>query len=224
MEEYDGSIRVKFYELPALKLKSIQLNKDAGFFARFLAASKRRYFSLQQDWEVELDNIEYHPGLNGKITIAKEVDKKTFLVDGASIPLPWFVSLVTFGILRPLGVMLTASIVHDFAFKYGYLLVSEGVEELKKIEIERHVADLLFKDIITTVNRMPIVGYIGWLSVRCGWLFVKYNNRRFGGSPPVKEIISLILLLLFIAYLAYMFPWIVGITFLSIYLIISFID
>ncbi len=46
--------------------------------------------------------------------------------DGASVPRPWLVTAVGGGILRPLGVMLIASIIHDFAL----LGPQEGVGQL----------------------------------------------------------------------------------------------
>ena len=169
MEKYDdcGSITVKFDELPLLELKSVTSSDGATLFKRIALASKRRIFSLQKNWEVDLNDISYQTDLNGKLTIPKVVDGKPVVFDGASIPMPWLVTLLPIGILRPLGVMLTASIIHDFAYRYGYLLVSKGDESPKKIKIERHIADLLLKDIVSTVNCMPRIGYIGKPLLKC---------------------------------------------------------
>jgi len=218
MEKYEGSISVEFDELPLLELKSVSSSKSATFFERIALASKRRFFSLQKNWEVDLYDISYQADLNGKLTIPKVVDEKPLVFDGASIPMPWLVSLITIGILRPLGVMLTASIIHDFAYRHGYLLISKGGEAPKKIKVERHIADLLFKDIISTVNRMPRIGYIGWFFIRVGWGFVKYNNRHFGGTPPVKEIIIFLILLSLVALLISTFPLMFTFSLLGLYL------
>ncbi|WP_200233725.1 DUF1353 domain-containing protein [Thiohalocapsa halophila] len=104
-----------------------------------------------------------------------------------SAPRPDF----TLGILRPLGVMLTASIVHDFAYKFGYLPKDDGT----KVEVERHVADLLFRDILESVNRIPLLGFIAWFAVRLGWPVVKYNGKPGGGKKPYGAYLVLLVAL-----------------------------
>ena len=93
--------------------------------------------------------------------------------------------LLTFGILRPLGVMLTASVVHDFAFEYGVLVIRDASGTDTPQPVERDVADLLFRDIISTVNRMPITAYVAWIFVRLGWFGIKYNGQPRGGAFPL---------------------------------------
>ena len=187
MERYSGKFDVQFNDLPSIELKTIEPEADAGFFKRLALASKRRFFYLTHDWEIELDNVPYMPELNGTILVPATVNGERLEFDGASIPFPWLVSLITIGVLRPLGVMLIGSIIHDFAFQHGYLLVSSNNQPPRKVSIERHIADALLRDLIATFNKMPRIAFTGWLFVRFGWLFVKYNNRRFGGRPPYWE-------------------------------------
>lgn len=228
MEKYEGSISVKFDEMPHIDLQSVIPDENANLLQRLSLASKRRFFLLQKNWEVELDKVDYQPELNGKLTIPKAVEGKPLVFDGASIPLPWFVSLITIGILRPMGVMLTASIIHDFVYRHGYLLVSKNGQAQNKVIVERHVADLLLRDIIGTINRMPKVGYIGWFFVRVGWVFVKYNNRHFGGSPPIKEIILFLVIVSLVAFLVSLSPVLVVVlsvvSYLIFYLLTIFIN
>lgn len=188
MEIYKGKIHVKFNELPSIELKTIKPTGSAGFLRRIALASKRRIFYLKRDWEVELDEVTYKPELNGTIHVPSTINGERLEFDGATIPFPWLVSLITVGVLRPLGVMLIGSIIHDFAFKHGYLLVSSNNQPAEKILIERHIADALLRDLIATFNKMPRIAFIGWLFVRFGWLFVKYNNRRYGGRRPYWEV------------------------------------
>ena len=193
MEKYEGSIKVEFEDIPPVRLKTMKSEDGSSRLQRLSLATKRRIFTLYNDWLVKVEDIYYEPRLNGNIKIP-HVDKNEdeIVFDGASIPLPWLVSLLTIGILRPLGVMLIASIVHDYAYKYGHLQKEDG----SSIIIERHIADRLFRDIIGTVNGLPVIGYIAWFFVRIGWLKVKYNNKPQGGKKPIVEYLLLILVVL----------------------------
>lgn len=184
MERYEGTINVEFADIPPVRLKTIIPRPDLNWLERLALATKRRFFNLRHDWLLKVENVAYDERLNGTIKVpALDANGKEIPFDGASVPLPWLVSLLTIGILRPLGVMLTASVVHDYAYKYGHLQKEDGTV----VEIKRHIADQLFKDIIATVNKLPGVGYIAWLFVRLGWLFVKYNGKPRGGEPPFAE-------------------------------------
>lgn len=187
-EEYRYPIDVKFDDIPPVRLKSIRPKKRLTLIDRIVLATKPREFGLAEDWCIQLDRVSYDPRLNGSVLIPRNRDGKPIDFDGASIPLPWLVSLLTLGILRPLGVMLTASIVHDYAYKFGHLKMDDGTE----IQVERDVTDRLFRDIIDTVTRLPLVGFVAWFAVRLGWPFVKYNGRTQGGKPPTMEYLLLV--------------------------------
>jgi len=103
--------------------------------------------------------------------------------------------------------MLTASILHDFAFKYGYLLVSkEPGKDFEKVTIQRHNTDQLFRDIISTVNGLSSVGLVAWFFVRLGWFTVKYNGERWGGRPPYIQTCLFLLILITFGALFLLFP------------------
>jgi len=184
MEKYEGTINVEFEDIPPVRLKTIIPRPDLNWLERLALATKRRFFTLRHDWLLKVEKVAYDERLNGTIKVpALDKNGEEITFDGASVPLPWLVSLLTIGILRPLGVMLTASVVHDYAYRYGHLQKEDGTV----VEIERHIADQLFKDIIATVNKLPDVGYIAWFLVRLGWLFVKYNGKPRGGKAPIDE-------------------------------------
>ncbi|MGB5733437.1 MAG: DUF1353 domain-containing protein [Thiohalocapsa sp.] len=184
-----GPIQVEFNDIPPVRLQTVMAKEQPSWLERVVLATKPRVFSLGQDWCIKLDKVAYDQRLNGSIVIPKnDVDGEPIEFDGASIPLPWLVSVLTFGILRPLGLMLTASLVHDYAYKFGHLLKDDGTV----IEVERDVADRLFRDIIISTTGLSFVGYIGWIAVRLGWPFVKYNHKRMGGAPPLMQYLSLL--------------------------------
>lgn len=199
MEKYDGSVRIEFDDIPLIQLVSIKSDSDAGLLERLSLATQRRRFVLRESWQVNIHGIDHHERLNGTIEIPhKDMRGEKIRFDGASIPVPWLVSLLTLGILRPLGVMLIASIIHDYIYRFGYLRVASDGMRFESVDVSRDKADKLFRDIVGTVNGMPVVGYIGWYFIRLGWPFIRFNNKRFGGRAPVKEYIVLLLILAFV--------------------------
>ena len=196
MENYDGTIDGEFEGMPYIRLESFKSIDDVGMLERLAIATRRRRCSLFEDWTIELGDIDYSRELNGVVEIpARDSSKKSIIFDGASIPMPWLVSLLTVGILRPLGVTLVGSIVHDYAYQFGSLRLSKEGEDFKDVRISRHRADRLFRDIVGTVNQLPFVGYVAWFFVRIGWAWVKYDGKHFGGKAPVGEYAMLLVIL-----------------------------
>ncbi|MEM1190827.1 MAG: DUF1353 domain-containing protein [Pseudomonadota bacterium] len=189
----DFEVRLR---LPHIVFKSISTRPDAHWLKQIAIASVRRFFYLAEDWSMTLRSARY-PEFSGEIIVPETTDGERFEFDGASIPMPWLVSMLTIGVLRPLGVLLIASLVHDYAFRYGYLKVARADGPPEQVVIKRDVADRLFRDIITVVNGNRVVGHLAWYFVRLGyWTGVKYNGRRGSGRAPV------IVLLTFLAALA----------------------
>lgn len=187
-ENYHGVLNVTFDAMPTLTPKSIILPSDARFLDRLASATTKRRFYLTGDWKITVSGFKDNPKLNGTIHIPRKKDGKLIEFDGASVPLPWLVSVLSLGIMRPLGVMLVASIVHDYAFRYGQLMVEDN-RTTQTVEVQRHEADALFRDIINSVNQLPLVGNVAWFAVRLGWLGIRYAGRRFTGKPPVMVIL-----------------------------------
>lgn len=187
----DDRFTVVFTSFPALVPRRMATLYECGF-NRWRGAAAVRTFSLRDDWSVvlEVDPADFDGvDLSGTIVIpvSHEVDGVSVhtILDGASVPMPWLVSFLSFGLLRPVGVMLTASIVHDFAFQHGVLLYRQaGSADPEPVSIERHHADRLFERTISVVNHMPWVGRVGWLAVRLGWLWVPYAAHRWQKPIP----------------------------------------
>jgi hypothetical protein len=173
-----------FNELPQLQPHIIK-TKGLSWGQRFCNAQKPRAYTIINDWQLRVSGVS--EALDGTILIPKGT-----VIDGASIPFPWFIAFITFGILRPSGILLTASIPHDFAFIHGELhYVSDntnapnksGKGEVRKVQ--RHQADKLFYHIVNNVNHAPVIASISWLAVRLGWYWVKYNGKKRGGKFPI---------------------------------------
>ena len=190
-----------FSSMPKLQPKLLK-TQNKRFLPRLLAGRKRRMFYLTENWLVTIKGCKFADRINGDVVIPKEYRGEKLKFDGASVPFPWLVTFLSFGLLRPLGVMLTASIVHDFAFYYGGLLVKQNDGELKLQQIERHQADRLFREIIKDVNHTPVWAFIAWFAVRLGWLWLPYNGERFAGKTPWGVLISTFLMLLAAGYCA----------------------
>lgn len=196
MEQFTGPPQITIQELPAIRLVSLKPKQSTSLLQRLAHATQRRKFILIEDWHVDVSAIDYNDQINGKIRIPK--DDKTgnpIQYDGASIPLPWLISVLTLGILRPLGIMLIASIVHDYAYKFGHLQHVADDDSAHDIAITRHHADRFFQETIRVVNRVPLVGYIAWLVIKMGWFFgVPYAGNRFDGGAPLAALLIVIAL------------------------------
>ena len=197
--EYHHGIHVRFEALPELE-PLILKTQDRGRFQRFVNASRRRRFRLVRDWEITLGDTGL--GLDGRVVVPVEHAGETTILDGASIPLPWVVSYLTFGVMRPLGILLTASVVHDFAYRHGTLLMRDADGALESRPVERHVADALFREIIESVNQSSINSRIAWHAVRLGWPLIRYAGRRGTGRPPLRSWLTLLVALVVLVPLA----------------------
>ena len=184
-EFYSGCIDVTLHGIPAIEPITISLKDKVTTFQRVAIATRKRIFKLKEDWETTVGGIKYQPQLNGTIVTPRNHEGIDIEYDGASIPFPWLISLLTIGILRPLGVLLTPSLVHDFAFKFGYLLVVRN-GEVSRVSVSRDEADRLFRDLIAAITKIRGLAWIAWYAVRLGYfLGVKYNGKRGGGKKPL---------------------------------------
>ena len=184
-EVYQGSIDTTLHGIPAIEPLTIHLKEKATTFQRVATATRRRFFNLKVDWKATVGRVNYKPELNGTIVVPRNHEGKEVDYDGASIPFPWLISLLTIGILRPLGILLTPSLVHDFAFKFGYLMV-ERDGNVSKVPISRDETDRLFRDLIATITKIKGLAWVAWYAVRLGYfLGVRYNGKLGGGKKPL---------------------------------------
>jgi len=183
-----GCVKITFDQLPQLQPQIIETN-NLSWWQHLLNARTPRKYILIQDWCISVSGISAK--LDGTIVVPKGTE-----IDGASIPFPWFVAFITLGILRPMGILLTASIPHDYAFIHGKLNYKQAdSEQLQQRVVQRHEVDYLFYQIVKEVNQAPIPAAISWLAVRLGWYWIKYNGKHRTGRFPLL-ITSLLVLAL----------------------------
>ena len=186
-DTYSDVIDIHIDELPGLQPQVLP-TRQQNPWRRFLAAGRRRSFTLVRDFSMTLNGEALLSKLRGTVIIPRESDGKSNVFDGASIPLPWVVSYLSFGVIRPLGIFLVASVAHDFAFKHGYLPIHAN-NKIRHIPIARHEADDLFRQITMTVNNTPFFSQLAWHAVRLGWWFIPYAGQYRTGEKPVKSTI-----------------------------------
>lgn len=196
-DKYSGPITVTL-AMPIIKLLNLS-TVGCSKPQKIINAVDRRCFILDEDWVIGFENISYMPLLNGQVKIPTHVDNKVLKFDGASVPAPasWLANFLSLGIVRPMGVMFCGSIVHDFAYKYGYLLVSKGEgKPFEKVKINRSVADKIFRDMISSIHNMSLFGWLSWYLVKVGWIFgTQYHYRRWDKPFPLGVIASLVTML-----------------------------
>lgn len=178
------------YALPKIVLANMNLQSLSSEIDRVALCTAQRNFALAENWDIFVDLLKYNPKLNGTLIIPTEVDDEPVIFSGANIPAPWLFSTISMGILQPMGAVLTASIVHEFLYKYGFVFVQEEEEELKEVEVSRNHADKLYKDIVSCSTGSSFIGYLAYFAVKTGWIFgKKYNGKRFQGTPPILNIL-----------------------------------
>lgn len=203
-ENYSGNIDVSIPKMPTIQLVSIEFRENAGWLERLTLATQKRRFALAEDWKIGLNRIDSPVELNGVVTIPVRHREELIDYDGASVPIPWLISFLSIGALRPLGVLLIPSIIHDFAFRFGELYVASDYQQTPQVlKIERHEADLLFYNMIRTLNGDILTASLAWVAVRLGWPLVEYNGKRGGGEWPILVYVCTVIGLLFGGALVY---------------------
>ena len=132
-----------------------------------------RWLAWPLKWEITADYIQ-------EIGDRTYFIPKGFVFDGASVP------RIFWAILSPVGLLLVQGLLHDFAYKYGFLwLVKLGQngEIVKKWKFgggeQRVFWDTLFHALGALVNGMSVVNWIAWLGVRAGgWVAWRGYRKR----------------------------------------------
>jgi len=183
---YDDEIEVRLPELPSLQPRVLP-TRSSSSWRRFLEAGRRRTFTLNQDFVIDVSGETLPEHLCGTIVIPSSSNGVTNVFDGASIPLPWVISYLSFGVLRPLGILLVGSVVHDFAYQFGYLPIRNRNGEVRQAPVARHEADELFRQITGAVNKSRFFSRLAWHAVRLGWWVIPYAGQRWTGEKPVQS-------------------------------------
>ena len=126
-----------------------------------------RWITTIRNWEV-LEDWNYTLPDKTKIYIPKG-----FVFDGASIP------RIFWGILSPVGLLLTPGLIHDYAYKFNQLLCYDenGNKSIYKNKAGRAYWDRLFRKVAIEVNGFKLINSIAWLAlVLFGW--IAWNSKR----------------------------------------------
>ena len=109
-----------------------------------------------------------------------------FVFDGASVP------RIFWSVLSPVGLLLVQGIIHDFAYKYGFVWIvklnemHEIIDKRKFGQGEQRVFwDALFRKLGTLVNGVNVVNWIAWAGVRVGGWFAWDEHRKKEGKGIV---------------------------------------
>ncbi len=166
--------------MPQIRFVSYAAGDSAAARPNDYPARARRRFMITEDWEIGirhklLDGTE----LVGRISIPKATK---YVFDGASIPAHALVSMLSGGVLRPLGVAFIPSLVHDYAYAYGGIRLNGAFTPLSRDD-----ADALFRDMFYAVyrRRPSFWGWVAWAAVRLGrFIGVKYADGKTPDAAP----------------------------------------
>ena len=124
-----------------------------------------RKWKLTENWEYTIR--ESSTGKNEKVEI---VIPKGFVFDGASVPRPLW------AILHPSGLLLIPALVHDFAYRCGFLWEVVNPGEVRRYRYKsgcKEDWDELFRKIGIACNDVRIANYLAYFAVFlfgiCAW-------------------------------------------------------
>jgi hypothetical protein len=143
IDEENEIVGFKYKEMPSMRPIRID-TAGRGFWSSIWHwFSDVRTWEIIEDWNFELEGKEY-------------VIPKGFIFDGASVPkflASW---------LSPIGILLLGGLVHDFIYKYEFLLLKNN----DKNKIKRKEADKLFRDINIEQNGIHVLNYTAYFALR----------------------------------------------------------
>ena len=153
-------------EMPILKPIPIRTREVGWIKATWRWITKIRKWELVDEWHHLLPD-------KTEIVIPPE-----FVFDGASIPRPFW------AILSPVGLLLLPGLVHDFGYRYDFLLRrnARGALVRYKEGEGRRFWDRLFREVGIQVNSFRVINWIAWLAL---WAFgcFAWSARRKNPSP-----------------------------------------
>lgn len=129
------------------KLRPVPFPAGDGYFKTLITFTRK--------WEVIED---YRLLIPEKPTI---IIPRGFIFDGASIPkmLRWFLS--------PVGILLIPGLVHDFGYRYNYLLCKIGdTHEWHMKDAGKAEFDTLFLEIANHINGLPALNILAYWAVK----------------------------------------------------------
>ncbi len=149
-------------EMPILKPVRMRTKQEGYFTARWRWLTWVRWWDVVEDWRHTLPD-------GHEIVIPKG-----FRFDAASIPRPFRF------VLSPVGILLLPSLVHDFAYRFDFLLrqsVPGGPYTRYDNRAGRAAWDNLFREMSTKINGFRVLNWFVWLVLRAfGWW--SWSRRR----------------------------------------------
>lgn len=148
-------MKLKYEKMPMMSPIGMS-TKDRGFFgAVWLWLITTRKWEIKEDWVYELDETKYRI-------------PKGFVFDGASVP-KYFRSW-----LSPMGVLLMAGLIHDYAYKHAGLLMDTG----DKSPLDQLGADVIFREVAIADNGFKVINYIAYYALRLGGWWAWKGHRK----------------------------------------------
>ncbi|MEJ2641671.1 MAG: DUF1353 domain-containing protein [Desulfosarcinaceae bacterium] len=100
--------------------------------------------------------------------------EKGFDFDGASIPRPLW------ALLSPVGLLLIPGLIHDYAYRYDYLIAVDGNGNRSKYKANagRKQWDRLFREVGKDVNGLALIDMLAWLALSVGGWWAWYRRRK----------------------------------------------
>ncbi len=160
-------------EMPILKPVRMRTKRKGYVTARWRWLTWVRWWDVVEDWRHTLPGSEKH----------EIVIPKGFRFDAASIPRPFRF------FLSPVGILLLPSLVHDFAYRYDFLLqqsIPGGPYTRCDKPAGRASWDRLFREMSTEINGFRVLNWIVWLMLRIGGRS-SWRGRRKNPSPHYWE-------------------------------------
>jgi len=140
----DPKTQFEYKKMPLLRPLPIPTKGRGFWYALYIWLSTNRQWQLEDDWFFSINGQGY-------------VIPAGSTFDGANFPPPinaW---------ILPTGVMMIASIVHDYAYKHKCLTKANGI---KTDSMSRKYYDELFRDINISVNGFKLLNWIGYAIMR----------------------------------------------------------
>ena len=167
---------LKISEMPDMKPIPLGGDQDFPWWKNFKSWQlNSRRFLVTQDWYYTLPD-------GTRIVIPKG-----FIFDGASVP------RFLWPILDPFGILLIAGLIHDFCYRYNFLLNAS----FKPIHISmgQKFADDLFRDVAKKCNGLFVPNSAAWGSLRVfgriAWKNGRNKNAKVYWDLPREQLVSM---------------------------------
>lgn len=152
-------MKFEYEQMPEMAPLPIKTKGKSTIGAIWLWIVTTRKWKLVSDWKFSMDGVQY-------------MIPAGFKFDGASVP-KFFRSW-----LSPMGVLLIPGLVHDYGYKYSYLLTKYTTESYQiGFQHDQKFFDTVFRDAAIEVNGFKYLNYMAYYALRLGG-FVAWKGHR----------------------------------------------